>query len=656
MSEKAFDAAVHHRIGLGRYSSWLVRRILAQLNHNERAIVAKVAEMGPDGASAGRLELLIEALRLLQAEGWLVIKRRVTEDLAQLAGAEAEFAAKLVRFTGARGTFSPAPAVAQVWAAVVARPFQGRFLQGWLDGAEEAAARRVRETVRQGFIDGQPTAEIVRALRGTKARQYRDGVLEGSRRGVEAMVRTAVTHTSNVAHQEVYRANADIIEGVEWVSVLDSRTTLWCASRDGKVYPIDSGPRPPAHVNCLVADSRVSTSARITGAFKRWYDGDVVVVRTAGGKQLTCTPNHPILTDGGWVPAGRLKVGAHVVCDAGIKRVALVDGQHEYVEARVEDVAEAIFTHEQMATMPVPTAAEDFHGDGIDNNIAIVATDRSLGDGGKAAFPEHCGQSDFSRGDVGLSLVPRLSGLGLLCGGLSSPAGGVMGRRGELLSLFGGQAGHSCGLLFAPPPEFVPERSQDATDGIGGAAQSDRNAPHADTGAVEAVDLRGVESHARLVGGGAHFDAGGDHLAVQGGAADAKLASNILDGASGPIGLDCVVHVERRKFAGHVFNLETAVGWYVAENIITHNCRSTTIPKVGDIPGVEPFKRPTYAEWLAKQPASVQDDILGPTRGRLYRSGGLKVESFVDRKGSTLSLEELQRRDAAAFQRAGVSA
>lgn len=32
-------------------------------------------------------------------------------------------------------------------------------------------------------------------------------------------------------------------------------------------------------------------------------------VRTAGGDEVTCTPNHPILTDHGWVAAGQLKKG-----------------------------------------------------------------------------------------------------------------------------------------------------------------------------------------------------------------------------------------------------------------------------------------------------------------------------------------------------------
>jgi hypothetical protein len=33
-----------------------------------------------------------------------------------------------------------------------------------------------------------------------------------------------------------------------------------------------------------------------------------------------------------------------------------------------------------------------------------------------------------------------------------------------------------------------------------------------------------------------------------------------------------VTRIERRKFSGHVFNLETGDGWYYANSIVVHNC------------------------------------------------------------------------------------
>lgn len=69
--------------------------------------------------------------------------------------------------------------------------------------------------------------------------------------------------------------------------------------------------------------------------------------------------------------------------------------------------------------------------------------------------------------------------------------------------------------------------------------------------------------------------------------------------------------------------------------------------------GQEPAQT-TYGQWLKRQSAARQDDILGPTRGALLRRGGLGMEAFYNERGRMLSLEELRQRDARAFSRAGL--
>ncbi|MFA5633390.1 MAG: hypothetical protein WC997_18005 [Porticoccaceae bacterium] len=62
----------------------------------------------------------------------------------------------------------------------------------------------------------------------------------------------------------------------------------------------------------------------------------------------------------------------------------------------------------------------------------------------------------------------------------------------------------------------------------------------------------------------------------------------------------------------------------------------------------------TYGQWLRAQPAAVQNDILGPTRGLLFREGGLDLQGFYNDKGKLLTLAQLAARSAAAFERAGI--
>lgn len=254
--EAVHNLAIRHRIGLTRYSNAVVRKTIALLNRIETQVVERLARTSNETFAGRRLEELLAEIRSIQRTGWAVISERVNADLNQLAANETAFASKLASLSPASqvatvdAVFSGAPALTQVIAAVNARPFQGRLLREWLADTEEAVAKRVRDTIRQGFIEGRTTDQIVRSLRGTKAAQYKDGALEISRRGAEAIVRTAITHTANVAHEEVWKANSDVVKGVRWTSTLDARTTLICASRDGNVYPIGQGPRPPAHINC----------------------------------------------------------------------------------------------------------------------------------------------------------------------------------------------------------------------------------------------------------------------------------------------------------------------------------------------------------------------------------------------------------------------
>jgi hypothetical protein len=39
-----------------------------------------------------------------------------------------------------------------------------------------------------------------------------------------------------------------------------------------------------------------------------------------------------------------------------------------------------------------------------------------------------------------------------------------------------------------------------------------------------------------------------------------------------------IVEKSRRVFVGHVYNLETDAGWYIADGVVTHNCRCVASP------------------------------------------------------------------------------
>jgi len=72
---------------------------------------------------------------------------------------------------------------------------------------------------------------------------------------------------------------------------------------------------------------------------------------------------------------------------------------------------------------------------------------------------------------------------------------------------------------------------------------------------------------------------------------------------------------------------------------------------IGTVPA-----RTTYPQWLKRQPAAFQNEVLGGvTRGRLFRQGKLPIEKFVDRSGRRYNLKELRQREAEAFRAANIN-
>jgi uncharacterized protein with gpF-like domain len=61
-----------------------------------------------------------------------------------------------------------------------------------------------------------------------------------------------------------------------------------------------------------------------------------------------------------------------------------------------------------------------------------------------------------------------------------------------------------------------------------------------------------------------------------------------------------------------------------------------------------------YSDWLRSKPAAFQDEVLGASRGKLFRDGKVSIDRFTNDKGKVYSLEELRRRDAALFEKAGL--
>ncbi len=92
------------------------------------------------------------------------------------------------------------------------------------------------------------------------------------------------------------------------------------------------------------------------------------------------------------------------------------------------------------------------------------------------------------------------------------------------------------------------------------------------------------------------------------------------------------------------------------------NCRSTTVPVLKSweelgIPAreLDPSTRAsmngqvsedvTFNQWLKRQSKGVQNEVLGATRGKLFREGKISVDRLTDQQNRPLTLDQIKKRE-----------
>jgi SPP1 gp7 family putative phage head morphogenesis protein len=92
-----------------------------------------------------------------------------------------------------------------------------------------------------------------------------------------------------------------------------------------------------------------------------------------------------------------------------------------------------------------------------------------------------------------------------------------------------------------------------------------------------------------------------------------------------------------------------AVSKQMLEGLSEKEQRSLINKLTGQVPATE-----SYQKFLKKQPVGFQNDILGKSKGALFRKGGLTVDKFTDPRGKTFTLADLRRDHPEAWIKAGL--
>lgn len=243
---------------------------------------------------------------------------------------------------------------------------------------------KVNNAVTQSIIQGESIPELKKRLTHS--------LEAGNRSPMMSFARTAMTGAQNAGRIEAMHDAEDMGIKVQkrWIATLDSRTRDTHAELDGQVvdvdepftvmldgddmeimFPGDPNADPALVYNCFIGETNIATDSKIIRSYKHDYSGKLIEVETSSGVKFTCTPNHPILTPSGWVPAALMNNGdnlliASVRNGCGLRR----NGNIQHIHARMKALYNAL--HRVGLMSRDSTLRVDFHGDTPTADVEVI--------------------------------------------------------------------------------------------------------------------------------------------------------------------------------------------------------------------------------------------------------------------------------------------
>jgi len=219
------DAASRHAVFVDSYSVGLEKRTAAKI----RAIINQSAGMVADNSTTAEIREFLSQ-RIENFYGAL------SNELQDFANQEIEFSIEMIsKAVRPSLIFPPQFDVLDTDMPDINLSVRQSLSQF---GANKSA--QILQTIADN--QGKPEARIAAEVRNLVPLHMRQA---------RALVRTVSNAGSSNGRLQSMAANSDLFAGYEWVSTLDSHTTIICMTRDGVLYPISKlSPKPPAHWSC----------------------------------------------------------------------------------------------------------------------------------------------------------------------------------------------------------------------------------------------------------------------------------------------------------------------------------------------------------------------------------------------------------------------
>ncbi|HHZ4751435.1 TPA: polymorphic toxin-type HINT domain-containing protein [Yersinia enterocolitica] len=712
INERLRDEAIAHSLFQSRYGAGVAREMVKVLNESDAEISARLIValdgVNPNSVTVKRLESLLASVRLVNKQAINAMYASLSDELLDFAKHEAGYQLSLFDSLLPGSVLNRFPLAAitqeQVYAAAMAQPFQGRLLRDWAENIEADRMTRIINTVKNGYLAGDTVEQMVRKVRGTKARNYQDGAIDAGRRNVTAVVKTAVTHLAAVARDKFADNNSNIIDAKQWLSTLDNKTSHDCIIRDRLKYTLEGKPighkvpylQGPGRIHfCAVVEGTLIVTDGGTkpveniqlgdmvlthkGTFepvtqklsKNNQHGVIVEINTYSGRRIRITHDHPVLTVTGWKFAGALKIGDKLFHDgkeimpiANSKSIVSPDADN--YPTRIRQTLIALLRTAEFVSTEIDLNS---HSEGWDREVEDVVVESILRNPSIVmgeSERHHLLALGHLLGELGLkrlgNLLPniianRSSKHSLTCGLIST-------NRSVGFDDHRRNTGHSAGVIFHHPFRVGFHH------GISLFSESEemmlrpRLTVHC-ASLVALPDLLGFGSNTNIV---LDSESGKDAISnteISFDGTERESVGPMLGlynaGVIGEFSHDAVKSIIVVDYIDKVYDLGVGESnSYFADGLLVSNCRSmeTLITKswreLGiDIDEMDEGTRAsmdgqvpagtTYGEWLQRQSYRRQVQVLGETRARLMKDAGMRTDEFFTDTGEWLTLKQLQQ-------------
>lgn len=343
--------------------------------------------------------------------------------------------------------------------------------------------------------------------------------------------------------------------------------------------------------NCLPAKEPIVSPFFYKRIYRRWYKGKLTTLVTNTGYSLNTTPNHPILTDKGWVGAGSIKIG---------DKIAKV--KDDFIFSTSKNPQNPVTTIDQLFDFfsvflnpkRVTTTTGDFHGDGmIDEQVEIINIESNLFFNDKTVLDKEIIDFFFSKAEDALIGIDFSE-----CGGFFKSLSmggfipeGIISVFDKMLTLIDREFTHSYKTSFSTISCINTLFLQMV--GYSASCSFEMLCKSLNTPAIEKHTLyRFIWELFILVANTFMTD---DvmpvftHTGAKITSIDAELLGDFTQIQSFNIEFDTVVDKFSSEFNSHIFNLENVNNWYLYHNYIIKNCKCHML-----------IKPPTLAEIMDK--------------------------------------------------------